>query len=378
MPTSPYREDLIKAEILAMTGSRPLNRSEIAARLGLGAATVSDHTRRLIELGFLRELPPQIAGRGRPKVPLEVVPDAAYTLGLRVHPDHLIGVLMRLDGSEVRRFTRPFRPGEDPVGQLAAACEEVLADPAVGARVLGIGLAVPGVIDPATGTVRLSPRLGWTDLPLRPPLAERLPVPVLIDNDTRASTAGELLFGTGRDHDDFLVLAIGDGVGMGIVLERRVHRGPAGVAGEFGHVPTSPDGPRCVCGRRGCVDAYVADYALAAQAVARGLCEEPPSPDRLRRMAEDDAPGVRALLADAGEILGRAAAGVVNVLAVPALTVIGESHVLWPYLTPGFQRAVDAGVIGVLPDLEITVRAWDDSGHARGAASLVLAASLAA
>ncbi|WP_433256113.1 ROK family protein [Streptosporangium sp. CA-135522] len=337
MPLPPYREDLIKAEILAMTGSQPLNRSQIAARLGLGAATVTDHTRRLIKLGFLRELPPRVTGRGRPRVPLEVVADAAYTLDLRVHPDHLMGVLMRLDGSEVRRFTRPFSPADDPVGQLATACEEVLSDPATGSRVLGIGLAVPGVIDPGTGTVRLSPRLGWADMPVRPPLAARLPVPVLIDNDTRASTTGELLFGTGRDHDDFLVLAIGDGVGMGIVLDRRVHRGPDGVAGEFGHVPTGPGGPECVCGRRGCVDAYVADYALAAEA----------------------------------------AAGVVNVLAVRALTVIGESHVLWPYLAPGFHRAVDDGIIAALPGLEIKVRPWDDSGHARGAASLVLAASVA-
>lgn len=377
MPPPPYREDLVKAEILAMLGPRPLNRSQIAARLGLGAATVTEHTRRLIELGFLRELPPQVSGRGRPKVPLEVVPDAAYTLGLRVHPDHLRGVLTRLDGSEVARLTRPFSPGADPVRQLAEVCEEVLRDPATGSRVLGIGLAVPGVIDPGTGTVRLSPRMGWTDLPLQPPLAARLPVPVLIDNDTRASTTGELLYGTGRDHDDFLVLAIGDGVGMGIVLGRRVHRGPDGVAGEFGHVPTGPGGPTCVCGRRGCVDAYVADYALAAEAVARGLVAAPPPLEGLRRLAAEDAPGVRELLAEAGEILGRAVAGVVNVLAVRALTVIGESHVLWPYLAPGFHRAVDEGIIAALPGLETTIRPWDDSGHARGAASLVLAASLA-
>ncbi|MFE3452584.1 ROK family protein [Nonomuraea sp. NPDC059194] len=368
------REDLIRAEILALCGSQTLNRSQIAGRLGLGAATVTEHTRRLIELGFMRELAPQVNGPGRPRVPLEVVADAAYTLGLRVHPDHLVGVLMRLDGSEVRRFTLPFDPAGDPVEQLSKVCESVLADPASGAKVRGIGLALPGVIDPAAGSLRLSPRLGWTGLPLRPLLAARLPVPVLIDNDTRASTTAELLFGTGRDHDDFLVLAIGDGVGMGIVLGRRVHRGPDGVAGEFGHVPIGPDGPACVCGRRGCLDAYLATYALISEAHARGLAAADLTLTDLVRLAERDAPGIRDLLAERGAILGRAVAGVVNVLAVRALTVIGESHVLWPYLEPGFRPAVEGGVLSAL---EIGVRQWDDSAHARGAACLALATTVA-
>lgn len=368
------RDDLVRTEILAMLGSEPLNRSQIAARLGLGAATVTEHTRRLIELGYLRELAPQVTGRGRPRVPLEVRPDAAYTLGLRVHHTHLVGVLMRLNGSEVRRFTLPFDPLAGPVDRLTEVCAEVLGEPGTGDRVRGIGLAVPGVIDPAKGVVRLSPHLGWSDLPLGPALAERLPVPVLLDNDTRASTTAELLFGTGRDHDDFLVLAVGGGVGMGIVLGRRVHRGPDGVAGEFGHVPVDPSGPECVCGRRGCVETYAADYALAAQAHARGLTGDVVPVAELHRLAAADAPGIRELMAEAGATLGRAAAGVVNVLAVRALTVIGESHVLWPYLEPGFRPAVEGGV---LSGLEITVRPWDDSAHARGAASLVLAATVA-
>jgi len=383
VPSHPrYREDLTRTEILALLGAGPLNRSQIAVRLGLGAATVTEHTRRLVGLGYIRELAPQVSGPGRPRVPLEVVPDAAYTLGLRVHPTHVVGVLVRLDGSEVDRFELPFDPANDPVSQLADACARAFAENTDAAapvsRIRGVGVALPGVIDPSTGTVRLSPRLGWTDMPLGPLLAERLPVPVLIDNDTRASTTAELLFGAGREHDDFLVLAIGDGVGMGIVLGRRVHRGPDGVAGEFGHVPIDPDGPPCSCGRRGCVEAYVADYALAARARELGLATEAlsgkPTIEGLRGAAGD--PGVAALLAETGALLGRAVAGVVNVLAVRAMTVIGESHVLWPYLEPGFTEAVAAGVVA-FPDLDVRVRPWDDSAHARGAASLVLAASIA-
>ncbi|HEY1180189.1 MAG TPA: ROK family transcriptional regulator, partial [Phytomonospora sp.] len=205
MPSHPrYREDLTRTEILALLGAGPLNRSEIAARLGLGAATVTEHTRRLVALGYVRELAPQVSGPGRPRVPLEVVPDAAYTLGLRVHPTHVVGVLVRLDGSEVDRFELPFDPADDPVSQLADACGRAFAANTDAAaplsRIRGVGVALPGVIDPSTGTVRLSPRLGWTGMPLGSLLAERLPGPVLIDNDTRASTTAELLFGAGREH----------------------------------------------------------------------------------------------------------------------------------------------------------------------------------
>ncbi|MFI1092475.1 ROK family protein [Streptomyces sp. NPDC020917] len=372
------RQDLLGSEILVLLGHGPLNRSEIAAQLGLGAATVSEHTRRLLALGYVRELPAQVVGRGRPRVPLAVVPDAAYTLGLRIHPTHVVGVVLRLDGSEVRRLYLPFDPNDDPVEQIVTACTDVLGEPAVGDRIRGIGIALPGIIDPWTGTARLSPRLGWTNLPLGPMLSARLPVPVLVDNDTRASTTAELLYGIGRDHDDFLTLAIGDGVGMGIVLDRRVHRGPDGLASEFGHVTLDLDGPACPCGKRGCVEAYVADHALAAQAVAQGLATSPPTVAELHALAEAGNSGVRTLLHASGAILGRAVAGVVNVLAVRAMTVIGESNILWPYLAAGFTEAIDACVVLPLAELEVTVRPWDDSAHARGAASLVLAAAIGA
>ena len=91
------------------------------------------------------------------------------------------------------------------------------------------------------------------------------------------------------------------------------------------------------------------------------------------RLAAAGSPALRALLTELGGILGRAVAGVVNLLAVRAVTIIGESHVLWPYLEPGFRAATDTGVLAPLRDLTLMVRPWHDSAHARGAASLALA-----
>ncbi|MGW1551817.1 ROK family protein, partial [Streptomyces sp. NPDC002346] len=135
----------------------------------------------------------------------------------------------------------------------------------------GIGIAVPGMVDPATGLVRLSAITDWRDLPLGAELGRALPVPLLVDNDLRSSTTAEGLFGMGRDHDDFLVLGIGDGLGMGVVLERRVQRGANGFSGEFGHLPVDPAGPRCNCGNGGCLQALVGQTALFERARRAGV-----------------------------------------------------------------------------------------------------------
>lgn len=370
---STHRDELTRIEILAELGAAgPLNRSELASRLGLGPATVTDHTRRLVAAGYLRELPPEGNGVGRPRIPLSVVADAAYALGLRVNAGRVVSVLARLDGTIAHQRRHGFDPAADPVRQLAAIVRAASADPLTGTRILGVGVALPGLIDATHGVVRMSPRLGWRELPLADPLAADLGVPVLVDNDLRASTTTELLFGTGREHDDFLVLGIGDGVGLGIVLGRQVHRGPDGVAGEFGHMPVSAGGPRCICGAYGCVDAYTSGPAVLRAAADRDLLPAGATLADLRTAAASSA-GIRGLLAETGAVLGRAVAGVVNLLAVRAVTVVGESHVLWPYLEPGFGAALAASVLPPLRGLTVTVRPWEDSAHARGAASLVLA-----
>ncbi|MFD7160589.1 ROK family protein [Kribbella sp. NPDC059898] len=367
------RDDLTRAEILLLLGSAgPLSRAEIATRLGRGRATVTEHARRLLAAGMVRELPAQAGSAGRPRVPLELVPDAGHVLGLRVTVDRVVGAVIRLDGEIVEEFVREAPVRSAGVDGLVEIVEEEFA-----ARssypLHGVGVALPGVVDLGTGAVRMSATLGWRDADLGATLARRIDVPVLVDNDLHASTTAELLFGMGRDHDDFLVLGIGDGVALGMVLDRRVHRGPDGTAGELGHTTIDPAGPLCNCGNRGCLQAFVSSDALIAQARADHLIGPRAGLGGLRRSAAEGTPGAVDLLHEAGERLGRAVAGVVTVLAVRAVKVIGESHILWPYLEPGFTSATNASLLPPLHDLEVRVKPWREIEHARGAASLLLA-----
>ena len=368
------RDDLTRVEIMALLGAAgPLDRRQIATRLGLGVATVHEHTARLLQSGYLEALEPQADGVGRPRIPLRVLPRAAATLGVRIAADHLVAVVVALDGDIVTADRYPFDPRLDPVPQVVDVIHRHLKDESHGAQIRGVGVATPDPVDPATGYIRFAPRFGWTDLPLGERLRDRLPVPVLVDNDIRASTTTELLYGAGREHDDFLVLGIGDGVGLGAVLHRRVHRSPSGLSGEFGHTPISDSGPPCGCGARGCLETFTNDTAVLRAAREAGVADAGTTIDDLRRRAADGDPALAEPLAEIGAILGRAVAGVVNVLGTPTIAIIGENYCLWPGLAPGFMAAMRASPVAAAHGVSVIVRPWHDSQHARGAASLAFA-----
>lgn len=370
----PARDDLTRAEILALLGSNgPTSRAEIATRLGIAGATVTAHARRLLSEGFIREEAARTAGTGRPRVPLGLVADAAHVLGLRVTSDRVLGVVVGLDGCVVDEFAVTVDIRTDPIGQLTAIVVDQL-EVHHDLTFLGVGVAVPGVVEPGSGMVRLSGTMCWKDVPLGSELGDRVPVPVLIDNDLHASTTAELLFGLGRDHDDFLVLGLDKGIGLGIVLNRQVHRGPEGTAGEFGHIPVEPEnGPSCTCGARGCLRTFASEVAIVQAARERGVIRPDEGVHSLVGAIEQSEPAAIRMMEQIGRMLGYRIAGVVNVLAVRAITVTGGLTVLWPYLAPPFTASVRASILPPMRALETTMTPWRETAHARGAACLLLA-----
>ncbi|MEU7835553.1 ROK family protein [Nonomuraea sp. NPDC049129] len=367
------RGDLTRVEILALLGTAgALDRRQIAARLKLGDATVHEHTRRLLACGYLRTLSPQAGVVGRPRIPLQVVPEAAATIGVRVATDHLVTVVAGLDGRLLTSDVSSFDCHADPLPQLLTVIGRRLADPVMGPRLKAVGVAVPASVD--AGYIRFCPRFGWSNLPLGERLRAELPIPVLVDNDLTASTTAELLYRAGLEHDDFLVLGIGDGVGVGAVLRRRVHRSPGGLSGEFGHTPVAATGPRCACGARGCLETFTSDDGILRAARREGLAEASTTIEELRSRWVAGERSLARVLAKVGAMLGRAVAGVVNLLGTPTIAIIGENHVLWPGLEPGFSVVMRTSQVTAAYRVQVIVRPWSDAQHALGAAGLALAA----
>lgn len=373
--------DMTRTAVLALLARHgPLSRAEIAERLELSPATVTTIMRKLLADGLVTEGGPRTAQAGRPSIPVALVPEAAYAIGVQVAHEHVTLVLARLDAATVHGETRKFDP-ETPgaLGRLEDFIQAGIGHAtASGMPLLGVGVAVPGVVDPETGTLRMSVRLGWTGMPLAARLRERLGLPVFVDNDISAVTAAERLYGRGADRSDFLLVAIGQGIGLGMVLDGAPYRGAVGSAGELGHVPILPDGPVCSCGNRGCLETQVSTEALLRRAVERGVIPPQGDLDTLRATADRGSAGALSLLDEAGSLLGRVLAGSVNLLGPQALVVIGEITLLWPHLAAAFHRSLNAHLIPGARGTQVDVRPWDERLIARGAAGIVLAAPLAA
>ncbi|GAA4937229.1 putative NBD/HSP70 family sugar kinase [Nonomuraea thailandensis] len=383
------RGDLTRTAILALLGTvGPLSRSEIARELDLSPATVTQLTKELIGHGMLEELDLKPSRGGRPAQRLGLVGSAGRALGVKVTADHLVLVDARLDGEVLGSWERPHDPAApDALEHLADAVESVVREIPGVPPLLGVGVGVPGSVDDqAVGTVN-APTLGWQAMPVGERLRRRLNLPVLVENDVNALAAAERLYGRGRTHSDFLVLTIGRGVGAAIVAGGRVYRGARGGAGEFGHLQVDPGGPPCGCGARGCLEAFVGSAGLLATARARYALPHAPGTDAAQAEARDPLGAVaglgraaaggdaaaREVFAEAGAILGRATAGLINVVDPEVVVVLGEGTADWPLWRTGFEPALRAQLYPGRRDISVEVESWDDTSWAQGAAALVLA-----
>lgn len=369
--------DLNRAAVLRLIASSgPIARNAIAKQLGLSPATVTSLTRELSEQGLLRVAERAPSRGGRPALLLEIVGAAATAFGVKVAPDHLVGVRINLDADVLERFEEPFdAAAPEAPARIAAALARWLDASKEKAPLLGIGLGVPGIAS-REGTVD-APMLGWKRLDLSGLVSKEVGVPVLVDNDVNTLAIAERLYGRGRTADDFITVTLGPGIGLGIVAGGDIYRGHAGGAGEFGHVNVVEGGAACSCGLRGCLETVVADRALVARARRERVISNRSGIERLRQVAETD-DRAKAIFAEAGATLGRTVAGVVNVLSPQLVLMSGEGAQAWPYLGPSFEEALRRHVFPPLAGVELEVDPWDDAKWAVGAAALVLRSTFTA
>ncbi|HVU79523.1 MAG TPA: ROK family transcriptional regulator [Gaiellaceae bacterium] len=369
--------DLNRAAVLRLIASSgPIARSAIARRLGLSPATVTSLTRELSEQGLLRVAERAPSRGGRPALLLEIVGAAATAFGVKVAPDRLVGVRINLDADVLERFEEPFdTAAPDAPGRIATTLARWLEASKERAPLLGVGLGVPGIAN-RDGVVN-APMLGWKRLDLAGLVSKEIGLPVLVDNDVNTLAIAERLYGRGRDADDFVTVTLGPGIGLGIVAGGDIHRGYGGGAGEFGHVNVVEDGAACRCGLRGCLETVAADRALVARARRERVIANRSGIERLRQVAETD-DRAKAIFADAGAVLGRAVAGIVNVLSPQLVLVSGEGVQAWTYLGEAFEEALRRHVFPPLAGVGVEVDPWDDAKWAVGAAALVLRSTFTA
>lgn len=170
------------------------------------------------------------------------------------------------DGSALAAARRAITGrGEAAVATVVETAQAALDEAPGTARVVGSGVAVPGLVDSERGVSELSVNLGWRDVPLASLLTQSLGVPVRLGHDVFAAGRAEVERGAAQGVDSAVVVVIGTGISAVLIAGGRVIRGGLGQAGEFGHLLVRPDGPSCECGRRGCLEAVASAAAIARQ-----------------------------------------------------------------------------------------------------------------
>ncbi len=349
-----------------------LSRTEVAARTNLSQPTVSGIVGEMIEAGLLYEQSTGVSTGGRRPIYVAFNERAAYAVGVKLTEQTAIAVLTDLNASVIAQHQAQI-PNHTPaaVADTIGEVVQTLRQAADEQPILGVGLGMAGVMDYRREVVRYATYYGWENLPLAQMLEERLDLPVILDNDVNALAVAEHWFGAGRGVADFLALSIGRGVGLGMILNGRLYRGSAGGAGEFGHTVVEPDGPRCACGKCGCLEALISDGALAQRAST--LLSRPLNIEEAVRLGLQGQPQIKELFEQAAQILGIAVANLVNILN-PALVIVGgEGMRASSLIMSSFRAALQAHSFGSLAnDVRVVAEPWGDDAWARGAASLLL------
>ena len=332
----------------------PVARAAIAAGTGLSPATVTGIAAKLLHDGLLVETPAARGSTGRPARLLELRRDAVLAAGVRLTPTDAYATVVNLRGEVVAERREPAASA-DPDDVCAAVGRAVRAASAGhrDAALVGVGVAVSGVVDQPGGVVRHSGSLGWADVALRGRLAAEVRAPVAIDSDVNSVASGLLLFEGRLAGRDLLVFSIGASLGASVVVRGRIHRGFAGAAGGFAHWRVESGADRaCHCGARDCLEAWSSRWGVD-RAQAGGA-------------ADDEA------VAAAAAKLGAAVANAAKLFG-PERVVLAAAHGI-----PGFADRTEQVFLshyehGDARAPEVEHVAADDLTIARGAACTILA-----
>ena len=319
---------------------RSRSRSELVERTGLGRAIVAQRVGELVERGLVVEGDPGPSTGGRPARQLTFRAAAGHVLVADLGATSVDVAITTLDGRILGHHDEPAEIEAGPDSGLARVEELfdqlVATTHGVPGRLWGIGIAVPGPVEFATGRPISPPIMpGWDGYPIRERFAARYSAPVWVDNDVNVLALGEWRSGVAAGHDDVVVIKIGTGIGAGIISAGRLHRGAQGSAGDVGHIQVVEDpAVICRCGNIGCLEALAGGAALAREGEDAARAGRSPHlatalDQRGRVTAEDVAraassgdPVAVALLQRAGRLVGSMLASVVNFFN-PSLIVIG-------------------------------------------------------
>ncbi len=370
---------------------QPISRADLARLMGLRRGAVSLIVNDLLAEEVIFEGSTGESHRGRKPTFLYIDSRqrCAVAVDIRVSGTHLR--VTDLLGRQLVA-TSTFATERDPkrfVADLAKRIRKVLADHKEVGVCEGVGVVVPGMVDRNTSRIIHAPTLGWRNVEIRESLAAVTGLPIHVENSGKACALAQMWAtrGDAAAGGDLVFVSVSDGIGVGVVVNGEILRGHHNIAGEFGHVPLSIDGPRCSCGATGCWEAYISNLATLSRYFGRDLRDAKPIAaeiatftieDLIARARAGDAKAIAAVQATA-RYLGLGLASIVNAVDPSRIYIGGEIIAAWDLIESAVRTALAERALS--PDAaktEIRTVSLEDHPRLRGAVALVSAPAFAA
>lgn len=377
MVTGPAQETSQQRIVAALRLGGPLSRAQLGERTGLSRGTVTSIVGELLDAGLACEAAERVrsASLGRPTALVRLDRRAGLAAGLEIGKQHVRVAVADLGHELLAERDLEVAvdlPADEGIATAGRLLDQALADIAANrSQLVGAGVALPGPLHAVTGELGSSSILpGWAGVRPHELLERRLGVPVRVDNDANLGVLAEWTWGAAQACSDIAYLTLATGIGCGLVVNGVPLYGAGGTAGEIGHLLVAPNGPLCRCGNRGCLETVAGSQALIDR--LRPVLGAVSLREVVDRAVAGDA-DCRAVVGDAGGLVGQAVASLVNLLN-PALLVVGgplaaAGEVL---LAPMREAIARSAVASAAADLVVVPSELHERAEALGGVALVL------
>ncbi|MFJ7974892.1 ROK family protein [Peribacillus sp. JNUCC 23] len=304
----------------------PLSRADISQQLGLTKGTISSLVNELLAENICYETGPGVSSGGRRPVMLLFNECAGYSIGIDLGVNYILGVLTDLSGNIVQEKMKTINNMDYEMAMIAMKkLIQFLLDSAPTSHygVVGIGIAVPGIVSNGGDHILLAPNLGWKNIHLKQEIEKEYNLPVVIENEANAGAYGEKRFGAGKEFENLIYLSAGIGLGVGFILNNELYRGAEGFSGEMGHMIIDIHGKECSCGSAGCWELYASEQALLNQAKdVKSINQAELNLESLVQLATENEE-INSLFAQIGRYLGFGLTNIINTFN-PQQIIIGN------------------------------------------------------
>lgn len=363
-----------------------VSRVEISAITGQSRASVTTITARMIKVKLIYEKEhADSTDRGRKRVLLALNPDAAFVIGVKLSGFRVCCALCDMQGEIRSSVIIPVRTRGRKAEFIADLIEDSIRycvnETNLGlGDISGIGIGLPGLINARTGICHWTPLYEMGDTSIRELIRRRLNIQTYVDNDANTVTLAHQWFGAGRGCDNFIVVSIEDGVGMGIIVNGQLYRGHQGFAGEFGHMPVEQEGAECICGNKGCLVMHISNTKILAAAEQAASLKKwrrenngEVTIEEVVRAAHAGEPVLREIFSRGGHFLGVGLSGLIQIFDPEKIIISGQGVEAGDLIFKSMHAAIEAHTIPVLrKSTQIVIPKWEHTDWAHGAASLVL------